>query len=88
MARFGTLVVAKSDNVSITPAECRKKDRERAMTPKRSRLERLRFRAVSVTPFLHKWRPRSVSGDAPIFVEEERVEDDVWVTSVPAGGKF
>lgn len=38
MARFGTLVVAKSDDVSITPAKCRIKNKDRAMAPKGSGL--------------------------------------------------
>lgn len=59
------------------------------MTPKGSRLGCLRFRVVSVTPFLHKRRLRSASGDAPIFDAEERVSDMTFdLTSVPAGGKL
>lgn len=89
MARFETLVLAKSDDVSITPAKCRNKKRECAMTPKGSRLECLRFRAVSVTPFLPKRRPWGVSGDVPIFDAEERVSRMTFgLASATAGGKF
>lgn len=64
MARSETPVVAKSDDVSITPAKYRIKNRKCAMTRIDSRLGCLRFRVVSVTPFLHKSRPWSPSGDA------------------------
>jgi hypothetical protein len=89
MARFETLVVAKSNEVSITPAKRPIKNRKCAMTPRGSRLVYSCFRAVSVTPFLHKKWLRGMSGDAPIIDAEGYVSGMTLNSiSVSAGGKL
>jgi hypothetical protein len=51
------------------------------MTLRESRLGYLRFRAVSLTPFLPKSRPWSASGDAPNY-DASRLSNHLRETGV------
>lgn len=89
MARFETLVVAKSNEVSITPAKRPIKNRKCAMTPRGSQLVCSCFRAVSVTLFLHKKWLWGMSDDAPIIDAGGYVSEMTLIPiSVSAGGKL